>query len=136
MGRKPKEGRPKGEYSDSPAMLWREDIRAAKELCYPKIVVELLEREENPRRRANILADARHGVYDRLEKQTNKNVYKRLQRHALPIKCLNTGVVYPTIRAFAEDMFLSPSAVSKALNNGTNETKGVKFEIAEDYSQI
>lgn len=41
---------------------WNEDIKAAKELFYPKEVIEALEREPNPIRRSRILASARRAT--------------------------------------------------------------------------
>ena len=43
---------------------WKEQIKIAKDLCYPKIVIEKLMAEPNPIRRDAILHDARNGVYE------------------------------------------------------------------------
>lgn len=40
----------------------REDIRAAKELYYPKYVIEMLEKEPDPDKRQRILHDARKRI--------------------------------------------------------------------------
>ena len=42
----------------------KDDIRAAKELCYPQIVIDMLKEEKDSNKRLNILTDARKGVYD------------------------------------------------------------------------
>lgn len=44
---------------------WREDIKIAKELRYPRSVIKQLEEEENSIRRSNILCNARHGIYEK-----------------------------------------------------------------------
>ena len=46
-------------------LAWKEDIRAAKELCYPQKVIDMLTNEPNPITRNRILYDARNGKYDR-----------------------------------------------------------------------
>lgn len=43
---------------------WKADIRAAEELCYPKTVVKLLKDEPDPKKRSQILTNARKGVYN------------------------------------------------------------------------
>ena len=43
---------------------WIEDIKAAKQLLYPKIVVDLLRKESDPAARQRILHDARMGKYN------------------------------------------------------------------------
>lgn len=43
---------------------WKADIRAAKELCYPKKVIRMLEDEPNANKRSKILTNARKGVYN------------------------------------------------------------------------
>lgn len=42
---------------------WNGDIEAAKELCYPKKVIRMLEDEPDPDKRSKILMNARKGVY-------------------------------------------------------------------------
>lgn len=42
----------------------REDVRIAKQLCYPRIVIEKLKEEKDPNKRSRILTDARLGKYD------------------------------------------------------------------------
>lgn len=42
---------------------WMRDIKAAKELCYPKVVVEMIENESSPYKRTRILHNARIGLY-------------------------------------------------------------------------
>lgn len=39
---------------------WRNDVTAAKELCYPKEVVRNIEDESDPYKRQRMLCDARH----------------------------------------------------------------------------
>lgn len=41
---------------------WKADVKAAKELCYPKSVVEALKHESDSNKRARILIDARHNI--------------------------------------------------------------------------
>lgn len=43
---------------------WKEDIKIAKELCYPKLVIEKISAEIDPEKRTRILYDARNGHYD------------------------------------------------------------------------
>lgn len=45
--------------------LMKADVRAARELQYPSIVIKLLENEPDQYRRQRILSDARNGKYDR-----------------------------------------------------------------------
>ena len=40
------------------------DVKVAKELEYPPIVIEKLQKEKDPIARSRILVDARHGLYD------------------------------------------------------------------------
>lgn len=49
----------------NPRRVWKEDIKAARELCYPKTVVELLKNEPSASKRQRILCDAINGKYDR-----------------------------------------------------------------------
>ena len=44
----------------SAVLLWREDVKAAKELLYPKETIRQLEDEPDPYKRQRILHDARH----------------------------------------------------------------------------
>lgn len=48
-----------------PKWLQEQDIQIAKDLCYPKVVINLLENEPDQYKRQHILHDARCGVYDR-----------------------------------------------------------------------
>ena len=50
-------------------MQWREDIRAAEELMYPKEVIEQLEKEPDAVKRANILSRARNATYKKRRKR-------------------------------------------------------------------
>lgn len=43
---------------------WEYDIKLARELCYPQIVISLLQQESNSEARQRILHDARKGVYN------------------------------------------------------------------------
>lgn len=43
----------------------KEDINIARELCYPKKVIWLLEDEYDANKRQQILCDARNGKYDK-----------------------------------------------------------------------
>lgn len=45
-------------------VLKMNDIKAAKELCYPQKVVRMLENTDNPYKRQQILINARKGYYD------------------------------------------------------------------------
>lgn len=56
---------PKGYHRKDFTIDWREDIKIAKQLMYPAIVIELLERESNADARQRILADARKGKYNK-----------------------------------------------------------------------
>lgn len=47
-----------------PKDQWMADIRAAKELYYPPIVIQLLEKEPDHMKRCGILRRARLGFYD------------------------------------------------------------------------
>lgn len=49
---------PRFEYK-STQLQWNEDIRAAKELFYPKEVIEMLENEPDANKRQAILREAR-----------------------------------------------------------------------------
>ena len=40
------------------------DVKVAKELEYPPIVIEKIQKEKDPIARSRILVDARHGLYD------------------------------------------------------------------------
>lgn len=40
------------------------DVKVAKELGYPPIVIEKIQKEKDPIARVRILIDARHGLYD------------------------------------------------------------------------
>ena len=51
--------------STDPRRVQKEDIKAARELCYPKVVIELLRNEPSASKRQRILCDARNGKYDR-----------------------------------------------------------------------
>lgn len=48
-------------------LMHRYDVKVAKELEYPPIVIEKLQKEKDPIARSRILVDARHGLYDELE---------------------------------------------------------------------
>ena len=55
-------------YSKSaydPKRLQKEDIQIAEELCYPRVVIDLLRGEPDQLRRQRILFDARNGKYDK-----------------------------------------------------------------------
>lgn len=41
---------------------WNEDIRTAKELCYPRSVIQMLKEEPDQQKRTRILHDARLGI--------------------------------------------------------------------------
>ena len=41
-----------------------DDIRIARQLCYPEIVIKKLKEEDDPDKRNNILHDARNGIYN------------------------------------------------------------------------
>lgn len=45
-------------------LMHRYDVKVAKELEYPPIVIEKLQKEKDPIARSRILVDARHGLYD------------------------------------------------------------------------
>lgn len=45
-------------------LMHRHDVKVAKELEYPPIVIEKLQKEKDPIARSRILVDARHGLYD------------------------------------------------------------------------
>lgn len=45
------------------SLEWRDDIRAAKELCYPPKVIQMLTEEPDPIKRNRILNGARNGKY-------------------------------------------------------------------------
>ena len=45
-------------------LMHRYDVEVAKELEYPPIVIEKLQKEKDPIARSRILVDARHGLYD------------------------------------------------------------------------
>ena len=49
----------------NPKRLQKEDIQIAEELCYPRIVVDLLRKEPDQLKRQRILCDARNGKYDK-----------------------------------------------------------------------
>lgn len=49
-----------GERPESAVLRWKNDITAAKELCYPKEVVRKIEDESDPYKRQRMLCDARH----------------------------------------------------------------------------
>lgn len=44
--------------------MHRYDVKVAKELKYPPIVIEKMKKEKDPIARSRILVDARHGLYD------------------------------------------------------------------------
>lgn len=44
--------------------MHRYDVKIAKELEYPTIVIEKIRKEKDPIARTRILVDARHGLYD------------------------------------------------------------------------
>lgn len=48
-------------------LMHRYDVKVAKELEYPPIVIEKIQKEKDPIARSRILVDARHGLYDELE---------------------------------------------------------------------
>lgn len=50
------------EYEDVGKKGWHNDIKAAKELHYPKYVVEMLKKEPDAEKRTKILHDARLGI--------------------------------------------------------------------------
>lgn len=47
----------------------KEDIKIAKDLCYPKEVIEMLKNEPDSNKRCRILHDARTGVYDKRKRE-------------------------------------------------------------------
>lgn len=49
-----------GERPESAVARWRNDVTAAKELCYPKEVVRNIKDESDPYKRQRMLCDARH----------------------------------------------------------------------------
>lgn len=52
-----------------------------------------------------------------------------------PVKCLETGVVYPSQTAAAEALFLSPSTVSKTLRGCyKNPTYHFEYATADDFA--
>lgn len=44
---------------------WQQDVRIAKQLCYPKVVIKLLKEEPDPIKRTKILWEARNGTFDK-----------------------------------------------------------------------
>ena len=48
-----------------PENTMRDDIKIAKDLCYPEIVIEKLKNEKDARKRSRIMTDARLGKYDK-----------------------------------------------------------------------
>lgn len=45
-------------------LMHQYDVKVAKELEYPPIVIEKIQKEKDPIARSRILVDARHGLYD------------------------------------------------------------------------
>ena len=50
-------------YITDPGWLLKEDLKIAKDLCYPKEVIEMLENEPDPIKRQRIMNDTRMGKY-------------------------------------------------------------------------
>lgn len=50
-------------YVTDPKWLLKEDLKIAKDLCYPKEVIDKLENEPDPIKRQRILHDTRSGKY-------------------------------------------------------------------------
>lgn len=53
-----------GERPESAVARWRNDVTAAKELCYPKEVVRNIEDESDPYKRQRMLCDASTNIYN------------------------------------------------------------------------
>lgn len=58
------ENREKRKFILTAKAQWRHDIKVAKELYYPPIVIDLLKKEKNYSKRCEILRRARLGFYD------------------------------------------------------------------------
>lgn len=52
-------------------------------------------------------------------------------RNARRVRCVETGVEYPTIVAAAEDCFVTPAAVSFALSEKRRKAGGFTFEYLD-----
>lgn len=75
----------------------------------------------------------------RITGTTNKPVEKPIasndskpKRKVRKIRCLNNDTTYNNMSACAKDLGFDPAAISYAMQKGTNEYKGYKFEFVEE----
>ena len=89
-----------------------------------KILTEMLcEKGKCPFYKTKAQYDSDKKRYAPLETEDVRSV-----RNARRVRCVETGVVYPTIVAAAEDLFLTPAAVSFALSKQRRKAGGLSFE--------
>ena len=64
-------------------------------------------------------------------KKRLKNLRKAIELQRKPVRCVNTGIIYPSISECAKVLGLSIGNFSLVLKGERPHTKGLKFEFVD-----